>query len=227
MERWNIFARELEDILADHGLRLGQLDDRAFIHREKVRRLRKSLERPKCFPVLNPDEMDEVIAAVPLNDYEVLRLRAAILTAAIQETLVERIDPEDAFIAAEQIFPTIMMAMHRRSDETVGLARMRGESTSGDEEGEIDEVPELALVALDRATKALHLGCDEQSDAAERREQLQRARAGFEAALVAFVAAPEAARDSAAWRSWYAEARQGLSLAGQSLQALGATDIPT
>lgn len=35
MERWNIFARELEDILADHGLRLGQLDVRAFIHREK------------------------------------------------------------------------------------------------------------------------------------------------------------------------------------------------
>lgn len=226
MERWNIFARELEDILADHGLRLGQLDDRAFIHREKVRRLRKSLERPKSFPVLNPDEMDEVIAVVPLNDYEVLRLRAAILTAAIQETLVERIDPEDAFIAAEQIFPTIMMAMHRRSDETVGLARMRGEGTSVDEEGEIDEVSEPALVALDRATKALHLGRDAQSDA-ERREQLQRAIAGFEAALRTFIAAPEATRDSAAWRTWYAEAQQGLSLAGQSLQALGATEIPT
>ena len=226
MERWNIFARELEDILADHGLRLGQLDDRAFIHREKVRRLRKSLERPKSFPVLNPDEMDEVIAVVPLNDYEVLRLRAAILSAAIQETLVERIDPEDAFIAAEQIFPTIMMAMHRRSDETVGLARMRGESTSFDEEGEIDEVSEPALVALDRATKALHLGRDAQSDA-ERREQLQRAIAGFEAALRTFIAAPEATRDSAAWRTWYAEAQQGLSLAGQSLQALGATEIPT
>lgn len=226
MERWNIFARELEDILADHGLRLGQLDDRAFIHREKVRRLRKSLERPKSFPVLNPDEMDEVIAVVPLNDYEVLRLRAAILTAAIQETLVERIDPEDASIAAEQIFPTIMMAMHRRSDETVGLARMRGEGTSVDEEGEIDEVSEPALVALDRATKALHLGRDAQSDA-ERREQLQRAIAGFEVALRTFIAAPEATRDSAAWRTWYAEAQGGISLAGQSLQALGATGIPT
>ncbi len=226
MERWNIFARELEDILADHGLRLGQLDDRAFIHREKVRRLRKSLERPRSFPVLNPDEMDEVIAVVPLNDYEVLRLRAAILTAAIQETLVERIDPEDAFIAAEQIFPTIMMAMHRRSDETVGLARMRGEGTSVDEEGEIDEVSEPALVALDRATKALHLGRDAQSDA-ERREQLQRAIAGFEAALGTFIAAQEATRDSAAWRTWYAEAQQSLSLAGQSLQAPGATEIPT
>ena len=221
MERWNIFARELEDILADHGLRLGQLDDRAFIHREKVRRLRKSLERPKSFPVLNPDEMDEVIAAASLDDYEVLRLRAAILTAAIQETLVERIDPEDAFIAAEQIFPTIMMAMHRRSDETVGLARMRGESTSVDEEGEVDEVPEPALVALDRATKALHLGLDAPQSDAERREQLRRAKASFEAALDSFIAAPEATRDSPAWNAWYTEAQRGLVLVGQSLLGAG------
>jgi hypothetical protein len=226
MKRWNIFARELEDILADHGLRLGQLDDRAFIHREKVRRLRKSLERPKSFPVLNPEEMDEIIAVVPLNDYEVLRLRAAILTAAIQETLVERINPEDAFIATEQIFPTIMMAMHRQSDETTGLARMRGESTGVDEDGEIDEVPEEALVALDRATKALHLSRDAQTDV-ERREQLRRAIAGFEAALDTFIAAAEATRDSAAWHAWHAEAQQGLSIAGQSLRALGGTEIPT
>lgn len=170
--------------------------------------------------------MDEIIAVVPLNDYEVLRLRAAILTAAIQETLVERIDPEDASIVAEQIFPTIMMAMLRRSDKTIGLARMRGKSTSVDEEGEIDEVSEPALVALDRATNALHLGRDAQQDE-ERRGQLKRAIAGFEAALAAIVAAPEAIKDSATWHARYAEARQGLSLAGQSLQALGATEIPT
>ncbi|HEX6777117.1 MAG TPA: hypothetical protein VF099_02895, partial [Ktedonobacterales bacterium] len=64
------------------------------------------------------------------------------------------------------------------------------------------------------------------SDVAARRDQLQRARAGFEAALAAFIAVPEAARNSAAWRTWYAEARQGLSIVDQSLQALGSTEIP-
>ncbi len=40
LPRWNIFARELESILAARGLRLSHLDDRGVVfHREKVRRL--------------------------------------------------------------------------------------------------------------------------------------------------------------------------------------------
>jgi hypothetical protein len=42
--RWNLFAREMEDLLLARRLGLGHLDDRAGIHREKVRRLRRSLQ---------------------------------------------------------------------------------------------------------------------------------------------------------------------------------------
>jgi hypothetical protein len=38
-KRWNLFARELEDILEEHGLRLGHLNDRAGLHPQKVSRL--------------------------------------------------------------------------------------------------------------------------------------------------------------------------------------------
>lgn len=91
MKRWNIFARELADILARRGLRLGHLDDRAGIHREKVCRLRQSLAGPRSFPVLNPDEMDAVAATLHLATYKILHLRAAVLAAAIEEQLMERI----------------------------------------------------------------------------------------------------------------------------------------
>ena len=78
MKRWNIFARELEDILASRGLRLGHLDDRAGIHREKVRRLRQSLLRPKSFPVLNPSEMEAVAETFQLKLYGAHRLGGSI-----------------------------------------------------------------------------------------------------------------------------------------------------
>ena len=45
--RWNLFARELEDILTTHNLSMGQLDDQVGIHREKVRRTQTILADAK------------------------------------------------------------------------------------------------------------------------------------------------------------------------------------
>ena len=100
--RWNLFARELEDILTNHSLRLGQLDDRAGIHREKVRRLQKSLKVPKSFPTLNPSEMDVVIESCFLTENEVFRLRAAIIATSVEAMLMDRINQDDALKAAER-----------------------------------------------------------------------------------------------------------------------------
>ena len=90
MKRWNIFAAELEDMLASRGVNLSLLDNRASIHREKVRRLRQSLLKPKSFPILSTDEMDKVIRVFGLNDTEVLRLRAAMLATSIEKMLIDR-----------------------------------------------------------------------------------------------------------------------------------------
>ncbi len=219
MTRWNIFARELEDILADHGLRLSQLDDRAFIHREKVRRLRKSLERPKSFPVLNPAEMDEVIDVIRLDSYEVLRLRSAIIAASIQEMLVERIDAENAYIAVEQIFPTIMMAMESYKDETRGLSNMRNDTPVLREETKAEQALEPALLAIDRATKALHLGRDGETRS-ERLERLQQAATGFETAQTLLSKLEDQIKVSEEWRFWFTEVQNGLAIVNEHLKEL-------
>jgi hypothetical protein len=212
MTRWNIFACELEDILADHGLRLSQLDDRAFIHREKVRRLRKSLERPKSFPVLNPAEMDEVIAAIGLDAYEVLRLRAAIMAASIQEMLVERIDAENALIAVEQIFPTIMAAMEQHQYEARGIAAMRGggDSSASEKETEVEQALEGPLTIFDRATKVFHLSRSCETEV-ERLDRLQQAATGFETVLTLLTELDERVKLTDEWHFWHEEVQKSLS----------------
>ncbi|HEU5374026.1 MAG TPA: hypothetical protein VFV38_01160 [Ktedonobacteraceae bacterium] len=127
-KRWNIFARELEDILNRRDCRLGQLDDRAGIHPQKVSRLQKSLRQPKHFQVLDPEELEDVVLAFDLDQYEELCLRAAVLTVAIEGVLIKRIDPEDALLAAEQIFPIILRVLDRHKSGGSGLANVRGDS---------------------------------------------------------------------------------------------------
>jgi hypothetical protein len=126
MMRWNIFARELEDILATRGLGLGHLDDRAFIHPEKVRRLRFSLERPASLPILNVDEMDGTISAFSLSNDEVIRLRAAILATGVENLLMKRIDPLNALLAAEQVFPFVFMALQQAQNGRTPLTGEKG-----------------------------------------------------------------------------------------------------
>src|SRR5262249_9882432 len=90
--RWNIFARELESVLAAHGWELGHLDDRGVVYnREKVRRLRKSLTSPGHLATLNPEEMERLMALVPLTKLEQKRLRASLLATAVERTLLDRI----------------------------------------------------------------------------------------------------------------------------------------
>ena len=113
--RWNIFARELQDILATRSLKLTHLDDRAGIYPRKVARLRDSLKTPKSFPVLNPEEIEHVAKAFALTSDEVLRLRAAMLTTAIEEKLMDRIDQYDALHMAEQLLLVLIDALIRDS----------------------------------------------------------------------------------------------------------------
>jgi hypothetical protein len=126
--RWNIFARVLEDILAAHGARIGQIDDRTAIHREKVARLQRSLDDPGRIHTLNPDELREVRMAFGLTPDEVLRLRAAMVAASIQKTLLDRISAEDARLAAEELYPSLLESLRHRAHELRGVGRIRGET---------------------------------------------------------------------------------------------------
>ncbi len=121
--RWNLFARELEDILAARGYVLGRICSCTSINPAKVLRLRESLsqKRPKCFPLLPSMEVDEIIVAFDLTPAEQLRLHASILATAMERVLMNRLDPENALLAAEQLLPTILCVLRQHLDDPDGL----------------------------------------------------------------------------------------------------------
>lgn len=218
---WNLFASVLQEILAAHGLGLGHLDDRAHIHREKVRRLQLSLKVPKSFPVLNIDEMEQVITVFQLNRNEKTRLRAAILATSIEETLMDRINPDDALKAAEQIFGIIEQALQEHLHDLVGIGAVKGGVTMMSEESEIDRKLGNALTAIDHATLALHLSRNADSQV-QRVERAQQAKDGFTSALAELDKATSALKVNDAWLVWHDEAQNGLSAAQSRLASLGA-----
>ncbi len=217
---WNLFASVLQEILAAHGLGLGHLDDRANIHREKVRRLQLSLKIPKSFPVLNIDEMERVITIFQLNRKEKTRLRAAILATSIEETLMDRINPDDALKAAEQILVIIEQALQEHAHDLAGIGAVKGGSSMTSEESEIDRKLGDALTAIDHATIALHLSRNAESQV-ERVECAQQARVSFIAALAELDRATPVLKLSDAWLVWHNEAQNGLTAAQSRLASLG------
>jgi hypothetical protein len=226
---WNLFARELDDILLvpQRNVRLSQIRYQAGIHQEKVRRLCRSLERPKSFPTLNPTEMDKVIKTYQLTPDEVLRLRAAILATAIEKLLMDRLDHiEDALHAAEQIFPILVEALRSGGDEPPavgGFTWRRLTMTQDNEDTETDLALELALEALDRATLALNLS-HHVGASTERVERARQARDAFQSSLDELdeLAEQDASyRQNEAWQEWRAEADAGYRTASQRLADLG------
>jgi hypothetical protein len=207
MKRWNIFARELEDILVSRGLRLGQLDDRAGIHREKVRRLRISLLSPKSFPVLNPAEMEDVAEAFHFKLYEVLHLRAAALAAAIEALLMDRIDSESALLVTEQILHMLSRALRDNPNRVSALNAIRGEQDGSSDPTDFERACEGALQAIDRATRFMYF----EMNAAEHRIYSQQAQLHFEVALALLQQAPDEIKAGEDWQMWHNEVLNGLN----------------
>jgi hypothetical protein len=177
--RWNLFARELEDILKDRNLRLGHLDDRAGINREKVRRLQQSLLTPKSFPVLNPDEIDLIAEEFALSDEERVRLRAAVLATAIERMLMNRIDQDNALLASEQTLTILRASLLAHFEEERGLGSTRGDIES-EEDDENDRILELSWNRNDQGNSKILLSRDTYSYD-ERVELLHGADDDFEA----------------------------------------------
>lgn len=223
--RWNLFARELEDILAEHNVRLSQLDDEKdqfgapLVHREKVRRLQRSLRVP-AFTTLNPQELQRIIDTLQLTDEERTRLTAALLATSVQVMLTDRIDPSTALRAAEETFLVFLKILRTPRAVSLALAQTRGGVAMTDESTEVDIRCEKALDALDRATLALHFS-QSSMQFADKIERAKQARDGFETALRLLERADVPTRETEAWQVWYAEARQGSTSAAQVLAQFG------
>lgn len=219
-KRWNLFARELEDLLCKHGYDLNDLTREAGLHPEKVRRLKQSLALPK-FHILNPEELEQVSMSFAFTGEEQLRLRAAILATAVEETLMNRIDPENALRAAEEIFPLLVEALKHRYGRLSGLAATRG-AGMGDEATSINEILDPILERFDQAMLALHLSRQSQTDH-ERFEQATMAHDRFTnvlAHLDALRVTDPAIMQDAAWQLWYQETQKSLAMVENDLSQL-------
>jgi hypothetical protein len=217
---WNLFARVLQEILAAHDLGLGHLDDRIHIHPEKVRRLQRSLKVSKSFPMLNSDELAQIIAVFQLSRTEKMRLRAAVLATSVEATLMDRINQDDALRAAEQILPIIEQALQEHEYDLIGIGAIKG-GEPVIEESEIDRKLGSALSTIDRATLSLHLSSNAASHM-ERIECAQQAHDHFTSALMQLNNATPDLKQSDAWHVWHDEARNGLAAAQKRLATLGA-----
>ena len=210
--RWNIFARELEDILATRGLRLGQLDDRHVVyHTEKVRRLQQSLKSPRHLSTLNPEEMERLTASLQLTDIEQKRLRAALLATAVEMILLDRIDPEMALMASNDVF-TVLYAAMKAQPEMVMSVGIKAASITSDDDAAGDARYTEALDLIDRATLALHMSQQATSFQAQAAFALQ-ASDSFSRSLqlLEHSQSPDHASDT--WRFWFEEAVHGQEIA--------------
>ncbi len=220
VRRWNIFARELEDILAARGVRLEDLDNQLPVLPEKVRLLSQSLLQPGSFPLLSYEEMEQVIQKWHLNDAEVMRLRAAILAASIEEMLMERIDQDDALLAAEQLFPIVVNALQKQvTGMSASDTTWRGDLFFAEDTGS-----DLALGSAQRytakATAELHLSRNVALHA-ERIDHAYQARQYAEKALAELDDVDNDIRAMRAWYNWFTEAKKRLEEANARLEDLG------
>jgi hypothetical protein len=216
---WNLFARILQEILATHELGLGHLDDRAHIHPEKVRRLQRSLKVPKSFPMLNSDELTQIVAVFQLSRREKMRLRAAILATSVEATLMNRINQDDALRAAEQILPIIEQALEEHEYDLIGIGAIKG-GESVVEESEIDRKLGGTLSIIDQATLSLYLSSNADAQL-ERVACAQQAHDNFAVAIAQLNNAAPDLKACDAWHVWHDEAQNGLVAAKKRLAALG------
>lgn len=216
IRHWNIFARELEAILAKRGLRLSHLDDRGVVfHREKVRRLQQSLKSPRHLTTLNPHEIERLVAIMQLTELEQRRLQAALLATAVEMTLMDRIDSQTALMASDDVFHILFAAMKAQPD---------GVMTTGVKAGALTDDPDTfgdsafsqALDLIDRALLAIHMS----RNASSHQAQINNAQEAFDTfsrSLVLLQQCQMPLPESNNWRYWHDEATNGQKMAKELL----------
>jgi hypothetical protein len=215
---WNIFARELQNVLRGHNLNLSMLDDRVGIDPEKVRRLAQSLQSPKSFPVLTVDEMDQLITALNLAEDEILRLHAALLAASIERTLMDRINHDDALLATNQIFPTILQALQDEADGNAGLGNTRGD-IGGFYPKDFDAAFASTIAYIDDGDRALQMSYN-MSDPGRQKQYAQSAYTNYEDASTQLNQMPRNLQGIELWKNLQREAQRGKVAASKRLADL-------
>jgi hypothetical protein len=217
---WNIFAHELEAVLAAHRHSLQELDPQLGIPQEKARRLQHSLLTPGSLPVLTPEEFEDLEVELSLDREEWTRLQAALLATAVERLLVYRVGHEQALQAAELLLPLLDRALHERWTLEERLGARRGPGWEAMEDAVEDLIWESIWQMLDAGTLALQLGCYV-SAYREQVRALKEAREDFQEALERLHDLGAGFKTLPIWEEAQQEARRGLDSALERLDDLG------
>ncbi len=218
--RWNLFARELENILVAHKLSMSQLESDIGIPREKVRRIAQSLHMPKSLPVLDHEEMKLVEQKLQLSQEEVRRLRASLLAISIQKTLAYRMSRDSALLVAEQAFPVILQALGEQAQGLVTYDGTRIGAGGPLADDGSDAFFDSAWQNIDDADLALQLSYGVDAHA-ERVGRARSAYTSFEQASADLEDADDDVRTLQLWQDSYNTTQRGLNAASKRLEDLG------
>jgi hypothetical protein len=156
-KHWNVFVRELEAVMGTRGYPITRLDDLGVVEfPEKVRRLQLSFKSGAHLHVLNPEELQRLVEILGLSELEQARLRAALLATAVERTLMDRIDPYTALMAANDVFTILFAAMRARPGSAV--ANVKGGPLLDVPVSTDDATLDEALDLIDRGVLALQVG---------------------------------------------------------------------
>ncbi len=214
----NFFARELASVMAEKGHSLWTICSNTDIHREVIRRLHNGLHLPGNVSMLNPYDLDEVIAVFRFDASQIIRLRAAVVANSVMAVLVTRIRLESASAATELIYEHVVKRM-KKGDK--GFSDIRHHSEIADMVSLVptpgaEDALENILPLIDRATGALHMGRG--LAAAIELPYLWQARAGYEAALHLLDETSDTVKATDAWQYWHTEAQKALMAAEESIE---------
>jgi hypothetical protein len=219
-QRWNIFASTLEDILCEKGFSLGYLDDRAGIYREKVARLQRSLREPK-FHTLTPEELERVYVVFQFTSDEQRLMHAAILATAIEEMLADRINCEDALLAAKQLLPIMFHILKDHEGSEHGIAATKGANMMDETQNdfEYDHSFEIAVDLYDSAILYLHFSRSAPR-LATKIEHVRRSRDLLIESLTYLNQSRAETQKRTEWQHWHNEIYLALSNAQERLSQM-------
>jgi hypothetical protein len=215
---WNIFAWELQRILATHNYLLSTLQQ-AGISQDKVQRLQESLYTSPGVPVLNPAELTLLRQTLSFSDEELTCLHAALLAAAIQQVLIEHIDKDQTFHMASLMYESARTSLWEQQERKKICGTDRGGDSETGENTYLDTTWIFVKHGLDTGDLVLQLS----HYASSHKTKIKKAReayTAFESALFELNSLDSAIKAMSIWRKRYNEARFGMEAARQRLKEL-------
>ncbi len=211
----SLYARELVQILAEHGLELADLVDRVGLDSATVERLRLSLTNPLISPVLSPNEQEFLVTGLLLNATEQRRLLAALMATVIRRLLKDQLGLASAHQFIAQAYPFLLTASLQADLDTLGAP-----DRISDHDSLEDQTWQTIWDAIESAVLALQMSYGRGLSRSERMHHLREAQAWLEEAMTELERLHAASKASPIWRACHNKASKELKAVSRRLRQL-------